>query len=492
MRRKLIFPVLFLVAVFFTNCQKEKLESSENSNMISSTDPSFRHSKMKIQTNPFLNTEPIQNDRSFDITQNLTPESEVIYQRALSGVIKQLETLRENVKGMQTYTLYPTGMYPDDRINVQTLVNELGDAGIDAKVKLKSTNRDGVPTAFNFGFSTGGGISEGGWVSISTYLGRSGSLEFMGEGKGDEITTISGGFRFPNTQGGSFFIVNRTDDDFIFKGIRFTNEGGIEVARVGSFLAKECLFDNTTIGIDNFGVSNSVTIKDNIFEDILIPMRILNDNPIAVIKDNQVYNAQSGPYFGFNSGSYIVKDNIIRTIDGDDPYATGDGIFVYDNEDLFEIKDNDISCNDPFSAGIFLLDFQNNIKNIFIKDNKIHMNSKYYSAIDIEGYGNSISDICISDNEISGEAASAFYVSSLEAYFPPSDISDISFNNNNIEDFETTCLATDGFGSALGCVDVFFDASTHDLTFCGEVDIIIDQGINNTFTEDDCPKCDDN
>ena len=33
MRRKLIFPVLFLVAVFFTNCQKETIESSDNSNM---------------------------------------------------------------------------------------------------------------------------------------------------------------------------------------------------------------------------------------------------------------------------------------------------------------------------------------------------------------------------------------------------------------------------------------------------------------------------
>ena len=125
-----------------------------------------------------------------------------------------------------------------------------------------------------------------------------------------------------------------------------------------------------------------------------------------------------------------------------------------------------------------------NVKNTLIKDDRIDMNSELGDAIGVYGSGHSIRAITISDNVISGRAASAFYIASPTFFgFPPSDIGNISFSDNNIENYETTCSNIDELGAPSGCVDVFFGGTTHDLTFSGEAGIVIDRGVNNTFTE---------
>lgn len=82
--------------------------------------------------------------------------------------------------------VYPTGAFPTDGINVQAAADQGG------TVLLKATNRQGKPTAFNFGTPdpNHGGTScsvAGVTVNLNT------DVAILGEQVGQKMTTINGG-----------------------------------------------------------------------------------------------------------------------------------------------------------------------------------------------------------------------------------------------------------------------------------------------------------
>jgi len=486
--------LLILTVIIFQGCSNEEPyrndSSIENLNMDNTIDFIESTSKLKFNNSNFSNTEFSNYDKLNSDLINLTTEQTKIYQKERNNI---KEFSRTN-SGEFLFEIYPTGIYPHDRINVQTLIRELGESGIDAQIILKSRNKDGVITSFNFGFSDGS-YSDGGWVVISDYNNWSGSLQIKGERFENEITTISGGFRFPNAQGGSFYIVRRNNDSFSIKNIKFTNQGGIETAELGNLEIKDCFFQNTTVGIDSFGDGGDVSVNNNEFDMCVVPIRIWRDNPNTIITDNTMHNVSGiGLVLGKITGNCIVKNNLINTIQNDFPFNYGgNGIYMNRlNASLLEIADNIISCDNELASGIVMEDFNTDIENVIISNNDITMYSKYWSAIDIIGvFGNTIKDICISNNKISGQSGAAFFVSSYPIFGlgPLTDIKNVVISNNDLTDFASTGLVYDGFGLPVGYVDVFFDETTHDSSFCGEANVIIDRGVNNSISENGCKSC---
>ncbi|MHC4204396.1 MAG: hypothetical protein ACYSTT_07070, partial [Planctomycetota bacterium] len=56
-----------------------------------------------------------------------------------------------SIRANEVHVIHPTGEFPADVVNVQTVVDDLGDRGVDGKIILEARNESGVPTAFNFG-----------------------------------------------------------------------------------------------------------------------------------------------------------------------------------------------------------------------------------------------------------------------------------------------------------------------------------------------------
>jgi len=459
---------------------------------------SLQTMKFRNLDDALLKSEHIEYDKSFDITQTLTPETRIIYEKALLNVQKQLDAANINAKAPQKeFEIYPTGVYPDDRINVQTLVSELGARGKDAKIIMKATNSEGDPTAFNFGFSTGAGedpFATGGSVFVSSFRGK-GSIEFIGEKNNGEITTVSGGFRFPGVgEGGSFFLVDRPKDNFSFKSIKFSGiGGGLEISRIGDLHVSDCQFEDNENSVIHFGNGGSFTIRDNKFQGILrVPIWVVNNHPECLIMNNEITQSGTGIRIGNKSaGHFSVISNNIEAVETSHPFAFANGIeMIPTSNAMIEIRDNNINVNGVFPDGIFIIDFAGRANNVMISDNKIEVNSNFFGGINLTTFiGNGIENICIFDNKISGNGAYAFQAINDLFFGLVSDISNVSYLDNQIGGFTSNCSGVDGNGIPLGCVDVFFDESTQDITFCGESGIVIDRGDNNTFTDDDCPEC---
>ena len=83
--------------------------------------------------------------------------------------------------------VYPTGVFPADGINVQAAADQGG------TVILKATNRQGKPTAFNFGtpYPNHGGAGFASVAGVTVSLNT--DVAILGEQVGQKMTTINGG-----------------------------------------------------------------------------------------------------------------------------------------------------------------------------------------------------------------------------------------------------------------------------------------------------------
>lgn len=411
----------------------------------------------------------------------------------------RVRAIQKGVSGEMEAEIYPTGQFPDDVLNVQAVIDDAGENGIDLKVTLKATNENGDPTSFNF---------DGGWVRIrGEYFNynQSGNVIVEGETVNGSQTTIIKGFDtrlfgLPNDFK-AFNVLDRGDVSFenlIFEEGGIWNFGGPLVGP-DNMLVENCIFLNYShyAGVlDNRGAQNSYLIKNNRFENAWRAFAMYNPNIQLIVEDNYFRSEQI--LFNKVVGEVEFKDNTIDAalLSNLSPYANG--LDLIQNFDAnFIVKDNHITnYSSPTGTGI-LIGPNSEETQFHIKDNIIDIQSAFFGGIDLIGYffGTPIKNICITENEIRGNAAWAISATNDIAFPPFSEISAITISENDLENFESSCSGiSPETNLAVGCADIFLSGSTTDITVCAENAVVVDLGVGNTISEDDdaCEGCEEN
>ncbi|WP_242131571.1 hypothetical protein [Aestuariivivens marinum] len=416
-------------------------------------------------------------------------------------VVFENHTMLKNKLEKDNYVvqeLYPTGVFPDDYINIEAIMDEAENQGVDLELRLKSTNVQGVPTSFNFGqFYL--------WIGGKTQ-GYYGKIKFIGEKDNGNMTTFTGAYdylRFGILESRQVLIWDRElihFENIRFDGGHIASVGGGSLPEPEEIIIKDCHFINNSKGvyaaITTFGTEEKLLIEDCKFENNHLGIWALNYHD-AIIQDNEFVNSTGGISIGNNaSGNYIVRDNNLSIT----PVLSGDfaiwesGIFIRIVQDTsIDVYDNNIDINGTSKFPIFVYGAPGKsgnidpISGINIYDNNINVDSDYFGAIEIVADYVSISNVCVSENKISGIAGVAY--SSLS--FTDKEVSNVTYSNNDIENFSSSCMFEDETGSPRGCAVIYFGENTNSMQYCGDTDIIIiNQGTNNTFTnEDECTGC---
>ncbi len=414
-------------------------------------------------------------------------------------------------KGKQyVYHIYPTGIPEQDWESLQSVVNSAGENGQNAKIMLKATNQEGVPTSFNLG--QGFGLDNPDTYAVTVWgetHGHTGSVEFIGESSGGNQTTIKGGVTYDvfgdmiRVESFAFQVLDR--DAATFRNIHFTDNAGVFAGEslavfstmppVNKIQVVNCRFTHM-VGSPLLvaGAGEQTMIKNNYFEDFGWEVGFFLDQPDLVFKDNQIVNEGSG--YGLTlwqiNGNMSIKDNSIKSRIGDFMFGFTTGIFYsLRAESQLEIKENQIDSDD---SGIANNDFAGpQLFPVSISDNEIYVNTALggfpFSLFSI--LGNDISNVCFRNNAISGTGAWAIEVASAASYWPgfyaPGDMYDISISNNDLSEFTAHCnnfVPLEVFG-LTECPKVYLDTSTRDIEYCGEEDIA-NQGTDNSINEGNC------
>lgn len=463
-------------------------------------------SESKTVTDNSLEAIPAPNSFHKEVTEYLAEEAipeinfdiaEAYKEEYLSA--REALRLRTMLKGTSTQIeveIYPTGLFPDDVINVQGVVDDAGENGIDLKVILKATNENGVPTSFNF---------DGGWVRIrGEYFdyNQSGNVIIEGETENGSQTTVVKGldtrlFGLPNDYK-AFNVLDR--GDVSFENLKF-EEGGIwnfggPLVGPDNMLVENCIFlDYSHFAgvLDNRGAQNSYIIKNNRFENAWRAFAMYNPNIELIVEDNYFRSEQI--LFNKVVGEVEFKDNTIDAVllSNFSPYANG--LDLIQNFDAsFIVKDNHITnYSSPTGTGI-LIGPNSEETEIYLADNVIDIQSNFYGGIDMIGFffGTPIKNVCITGNEFRGNAAWAISASNDIAFPPFSEISSITISENDLDNFERSCNGiSPETGQAVGCADIFLNASTTNITVCAENAVVVDLGVGNTISADDdaCQGC---
>ena len=397
----------------------------------------------------------------------------------------------------EVHEILPTGNFPDDVYNVQSVVDDLGFRGVDGKIVLAALNDEGTPTAFNFG--------EGDYVlgerSFVLIWGdeNSGDIAFVGETVGSAQTTIVGGFL-------SIYCARSTK--FEVKGIRFEGAEGtpIMVSHCNSCEIK----DNEIVDVrgDPFGmgpygvpkavgiwvasnygalddIEGYVEIKDNRIYDVVADyafgIAVVITNAAFEIKDNEIFNINSvGILISDNQKPVIVEKNLVIPGPGNtlSPFSEGTGIhanfqapFPLGDDATLHIEKNRIICENPNASGIGAFGGPiQPIKNSVFTKNHITMVDTLWSGIDLGVWGGpGFYDNYIGENVIDGKGTWAIYLGEFWPGALPSELFNNTFEENNLDDYLSAGP------------DVIFDEFTHNNFYFGGIETVLDLGQDNVI-----------
>jgi hypothetical protein len=368
-------------------------------------------------------------------------------------------------------TVFPTGAFPADVVNVQAAVAGGG------TILLKAVNAAGVPTAFNFGPPVAGS----GNVELSQDVAISGETPRPGV-----MTTIRGGttvfhdFFTPVKCSitGIYFDNPRTAAlrIFVTAGAVFSHN---RVRNIVGFPLLPGLLKSQAVWVTGFpaGMSGEIVIEDNVIEHSLgnlsYGLAILGVGSEVRISRNAISDVNTeGILVGSNTRPVTIEDNVVVPGPGFDPVSgLGNGIQAGpDAGGSFFLHGNTVQCENPQADGILLVESlflygRANFPNSVVENNNVNMHNSVFGGISLYG---TITNALIKSNRVSGDAAFALDV---QAGFADIDLAEFNtFLGNNISSFHGTLA------------DVFFDANAIDNVLVGDSGTVIDLGVGDRTT----------
>ncbi len=414
------------------------------------------------------------------------------------------------------YHLFPTGVFPDDVINVQSVVDDLGVRGQNGKIILEARNESGVPTPFNFGqgdyFAGQRGFVD--VLSNSNIFGEDlGDIAFLGVKDGGAQTTIFGGLTSLSCWRGTKFEV---------RGIRFE---GAEGAPIFVFRADSARIQHNEIsdvrgdpfGFGTYGepkalgiwvaanlgaldnIRGHIEIRGNRIYDVVADsadgMAIVATNASFEISGNEVWNVNRiGIFTTWNQKPIVVEKNLIVPGPGNTPSNVGNNVgigiitqFPIGDEGVVRVEKNRIICENPNAVGIgayggkFFF-FDPSGINMFMHDsifskNRITMLDTVFAGIEIYAVdGPGFFGNVIDKNTIDGTGAFGIFVGGEFTGAPNAldpRVSDNLFEKNRLRRF-----IADRW-------DVVLDPYTEENFYLGKNETVLDLGIGNVIVLDE-------
>jgi hypothetical protein len=381
----------------------------------------------------------------------------------------------------QVTVVYPTGKYPDDVNNVQTAVSAGG------AVLLKSVNRHGLPTAFNFLLrsSTQAGPNPSG-VDLEV------DVRVLGESGAGRMTTILGGYQ--PFAGGS--PVRRDIEGIDFKSplsaaMRFLGSTGLTIIgnRIEDTIPE--VFPNPAIPTQSDGIDvyNSFTGLTSISGSILIAENFIR------VTDGQNLN---GIQFDTVAADIQVRDNTIEIAGADtgcesfclgisavhlggkaqfsrnfvtlahgSAEASGIGLFyVPFRSARVLVTDNIVGSECPDSDGIDLIASYSAgeaIIGAIVTNNIIWLEHSQSGAMNLDGI---VSNSVVNNNALYGNAMDGISISYDTD--PATELqTNNSVNGNNLHGFTS------------GMADIFLDTTSSNTQGTDVCQRVVDAGTNN-------------
>ncbi len=379
-------------------------------------------------------------------------------------------------------TVYPTGTFPADVDAVQAAVSRGG------SILLKATNRQGDPTAFNFGPPDDANTSGGVYITKD--------VKVFGERRGPYQTKIDGGvipFRgwMPGDTGDSHARVKTMISGLDFERpllsavtIDWSSGSQIVGNRIANVQGELVCADpdcNQPIGTEgraikflgNYDPEHAITGKISVSDNEIVNSNadlsaaIVLDSVAAdvTIQNNRITVSQEGGMFLIDSsGKVIIDDNFIAPGDGNgNASSLGNGIDILDINTAgaeYIVTHNTLDIENPGADGI-ILDGYGGINHAIVTNNQVTMHGTNYGAISLF---QNVSDSRITGNIIRGNAS--FGLDIME-YAPESKASSNLFAGNNLKRFS---------GSVA---DIFLGENSQNTTVAERARTIIDLGVNN-------------
>lgn len=372
--------------------------------------------------------------------------------------------------GTGATVVYPTGIFPDDVVNVFNATRAGG------KVVLKATDTSGTPRSFEFG---------GGWVRLpldTTIVGENvhhqmttihrGGLPFRDAGvpahiaiRGIHFDAPIGAALYLNWASGVEFTDNIVTDVVGIQFGPYTKGQGVWLAELQapfftpSFITGTIVIAHNTVqrvyadlsyGVALAGVHAKARIMGNSFIDT-------RDTGVLVVGDSE---------------PFLIEDNVIVAGDGPFPgfFSAGNGIFTGQGSGAAFIRRNTIFTGNPDSDGIALsgcLEVDCGPGMVqgasVVERNLVSMHTSQFGGITTYG---AVLPSLIRRNTVVGDAAYALDISS---YVGDESVGGFVFLRNDVRAFT---------GSVA---DVFFDSVAHDTIFVGRATSAVDLGANDVL-----------
>ena len=369
--------------------------------------------------------------------------------------------------------VYPTGVFPDDVVNVQAAVSKGGE------VELEAVDASGTYVSFNFGPAT----ANGAYVNLPV------DVFLHGNRVRGKMTTISGG---------NIPIIVYNPISFTVSGLQFDQPADAaifvlaskEAAIVGNVV-------NNVIGVDygagytqGFGIGvnpgysayasdviGHVLISRNVINGVQAlqgyGLLIANVDAEVIIDDNDVKNINlNGILVGGISEDATIVNNVVATGAAQDPdFTAGNAIFVgHALGGHFHIIGNRVQCENPNADGIsFIASADLPVDGSVVTDNQVIMRGSFYGGISLY---DTPSHVIIARNIISGDGAYALQVSTAVSQAPATAVAN-EFIDNSVRGFRATTA------------DIFLDINATETVLCHQQGSLIDNG-TDTKNESNC------
>jgi hypothetical protein len=389
--------------------------------------------------------------------------------------------------------VYPTGVFPTDGINVQAAADQGG------TVLLKATNRQGKPTAFNFGTpdpNHGGTSCSVPGVTVTLSI----DVAILGEQVGQKMTTINGGctpilglvpvkskiegIDFETPVGGAIVLIASTGTEIVGNRINGVIGALAEVASGFEFTDGD--------GIDLFGdgapqnsVSGHAIIANNVIENLgaefanavqldeVAAEVDISGNTIRFPESNGDVQVTGITAFRSHNRVSIVGNEI--SMGPGNPDAFPVPILVGGHSDArYIVALNNVVDTHPNGDGIAVTggDFSEPTQNAQILANRVTLASSgggqngniFFGAAGVDVYG-AVNNSLIAANVIRG--TSAFGLAVDEGFLPTSTSDSDQLLINDIS------------GHTSFITDVYFGTNTSNLQFAGKCKSDIDLGLDN-------------
>jgi hypothetical protein len=410
----------------------------------------------------------------------------------------------------KVYTILPTGVFPDDVINVQSVVNDLGLRGEDGKIILEARDLSGLPTPFNFG---DGDYFAGqrGYVDVlsnSNLFGEDlGDIAFVGVENDGAQTTIIGGFlslacwrgtkfevtgiRFEGAEGAPIFVSRADSANIRGNDISDVHGDPFGMGTYGEPKAVGIWVAANLGALDN--IRGHVEIRGNRIYDVVADsadgIAIVATNASFKISKNEIRNVnRAGIGTIWNQKPIVIEKNLIIPGPGNTPSNVGNDIgigiltnFPIGNEGLIHVERNRIVCENPNASGIYVaggralfFDPQGTdmfVQNSTFSENHITMVNTIFGGIEIYAVdGPGFFGNVIAKNLIDGSGGFAIFAGGFPTGVPnalePKVYSNL-FKKNRLDAF-----ITDDW-------HVILDPYTETNFYFGENETVLDLGTGN-------------